>query len=156
MYQELDVIGRIANEVELRYSTSNKAILRLAVIVNNGENNKTTFNFVCFDKTAETHSKYLSKGDLVRIKGTMQNKIEEHNDYKFYGYNLYANQILYLNTKKSKLSKTPGEEVIEQVVDNMVKQNNQNINSDIESDMQSEPFKDFGEEIQLSDDMLPF
>lgn len=152
MYQELDVIGRIANEVELRYSTSNKAILRLAVIVNNGENNKTTFNFVCFDKSAETHSKYLTKGDLVRIKGTIQNKVEEYEGFKFYSYNLYANQILYLSTKKSKLSKTPGEEVI----DNMVKQNNQNINSDIESVTQEDPFKDFGEEIQLSDDDLPF
>lgn len=144
MYQELDVIGRIANEVELRYSASNKAILKLAVIVNNRENNKTKFNFVCFEKSAETHSKYLSKGDLIRIKGTLQNKVEEHNDYKFYGYNLYANQIIYLNTKKSKQAQTPGDEEVEQIVDNMVKQE------------ESDPFRDFCEEIQLSDDDLPF
>lgn len=148
MFQELNVIGRIANEVVLRYTQSGKAVLQLAVIVNNGENNKTTFNFVCFEKQAETHANYLSKEDLVNIRGTMQNKVEERDGHKNYSYNLYANKVLYLSTKKSKQAKTPGEEVLENVVDTMVKQQT--------VEKEQDPFEEFAGEIQLSDDMLPF
>lgn len=143
MFQQLDVTGRIANDVVLRYTPNGKAVLQLAVIVNNSENNKTTFNFVCFDKYAENHANYLSKGDLIRVLGTMQNKVEERDGHKNYTYSLYANRVIYLDTTKSKQAKTSSDSAVEQVANNMTK-------------TEEDPFAAFGEEIQLSDEDLPF
>lgn len=143
MFQQLDVTGRIANDVVLRYTPNGKAVLQLAVIVNNSENNKTTFNFACFDKYAETHANYLSKGDLIRVFGTMQNKVEERDGYKNYTYSLYANRVIYLITAKSKQAKTPSDSNVEQVVNNTTKP-------------EEDPFAVFGEEVVINSDDLPF
>ena len=93
-------VGRITHDLELRYSDKNKPYLVLPLAINNGKDNATYINFLCYDKSAETHIKYLSKGDLVLVRASIRNKVEEYQGHKNYTFSFFANQVLYLSTKK--------------------------------------------------------
>lgn len=139
--QNLIFIGRITHDLELRYSEKNKPYLVLPIAINSGNDNTTYIKFLCYEKAAETHYKYLSKGDLILVKASIKNKVEEYQGHKNYTYSFYANQVNYLSTKKT-MAKS--EELIQETAQQTDKKE------------ETDPFKDFGEEIQLSDEDLPF
>ncbi len=139
--QEYEIIGNITKDLKLEYSKENKPYLVIPVAVKNKENDTTYINFVCFDKMAETHIKYLSKGDKVFIKGIIKNKVTEYQGKKTYGYTFYANQIKYL-VSKNQIKKS--EETIQDTI------------NQVEHPVEEDPFKEFGDSIVISDDDLPF
>lgn len=139
--QEYEVIGNITKDLKIEYSKGNKPYLVIPVAVNNKENDTTYINFVCFDKMAETHAKYLSKGNQVFIRGVIKNKISEYQGKKTYGYTFYANQIKYLVPKNQiKKSEDEIQDIIQQV----------------ENPVEEDPFKEFSNSIEISDEDLPF
>lgn len=79
MYQEIEIIGNVGNDPEMRYLPSGVAVTTMSVAANNtyrkadGEAGKTTvwFKVSVFNKQAETVSKYLKKGSKVFIKGRL-------------------------------------------------------------------------------------
>lgn len=64
-------IGRICNDLELRYTQSGKATCTFSLAINkrttNGENKADFLNFTAFGKTAEIIQKYFSKGHRIGI-----------------------------------------------------------------------------------------
>lgn len=142
--QKIICTARVTQNLELRYTNDNKPVLYIPVVViNSNKDAKTLYiNFITYGDIAKTHAQYLTKGSTISVEGHIyQSEREEDGKTKRY-YNFYADKIEYISIKRE--DKNPGEEVIEQVVDNMVKQE------------ESDPFATFGEEIQLSDEDLPF
>jgi single-strand DNA-binding protein len=71
---QVNIIGRVGADIELRYTPSGKAVTEINLAVDDGwgENKKTAWIAVTiWDKTAELASRALQKGDRVGITGRL-------------------------------------------------------------------------------------
>lgn len=88
-------IGRITNNIELKTTTSGKYVTNFGLAINrnfknaDGERESDFLNCVAFNKLAETISKYLKKGDLIGIEGSIQTRKYTDKD----GNNRYATEV---------------------------------------------------------------
>ena len=142
------LIGYLVYDVELRTNDKGTAVVRNKIAINNGtdENgNKRPTDFLlfyAFNKVAENLSKFCEKGSKIAIEGRLKNRSWDKQDgTKAYETSVYANNITFLNTRKSEGVPLPEEP---------------NYGTSQESTQESDPFKDFGEELVLNDDDLPF
>ena len=130
MNNVLVLIGRITKDLELRYTTNNKAVVNVPIAINNGKDDTTFIDVVVYGNIAETTYKYCKKGDLIGAQATIKNNNwtdkdgKNHYDYKFMGY-----KVTFLSTKKENVEEAKKEE-------------NTNV------------FETFGEEIEINDRFL--
>lgn len=143
------LIGRLARDVELRATSSNKSVASFTIAVNrpynpNAEQQEADFiNCVSWGKQAENLHKYCQKGSQIAIEGRIQTRNYTTQDgSKRYITEVLCENITFLGVKKE--DKNPVDEIVEQTVNNMTKQEEQ------------DPFAEFGEEVVITDDMLPF
>ena len=140
------LIGRLTKDVELRYTTNNLAIGTTSIAVNrqkdkDGNQVADFINLVSLGKTAETLSKYCFKGSLLAVEGRIQTRnYEDANGNKHYVTEVVIQNIQFLENKKKKENKT------EVTPYNMQTNKEQEKNS----------FEEFAEEIQYSEEELPF
>ena len=72
----ISIIGRVAQNLELKTTPNGKYVLSFSVAVNeryNGEQKTTFFNCVAWGKTAEFIEQYFNKGKMIALTGKMQN-----------------------------------------------------------------------------------
>lgn len=102
----INLIGRITKDLELRYTSNNKAVCDFSIAVNraySGEEKEVDFiNIQIWGKQAENLQKYQTKGGLIAISGTLRvdiykDKVDK-NKYKTY---VLANSIEYISSKSS-------------------------------------------------------
>lgn len=148
------LIGRLTKDPELRNTNSGLPVASFTVAVNrtfkNKEGNYDTdfLNVSIFGKQAENVSKYCSKGSQVGIEGRIQTRTYDAADgSKRYVTEIIADSVEFLGSKKDSSSlndyaDAPSEAPID-------------ISTEIEIPKE-DPFKDFGSEVVLSDDDLPF
>jgi single-strand DNA-binding protein len=143
------IIGRLTRDPEMRTTTSgtNSTTFTVAVSRNyanaNGERETDFINCVAWRKQAENIAKYCTKGSQVAVEGRIQTRSYDAQDgTKRYVTEIIADNVTFLGGKGSSV---PSE-------DNYVGGNSTVDTTDISED----PFKDFGEEVALSDDDLPF
>lgn len=79
------LMGRITHHLELKQTTSGKAVLSFSIAVDRyskDENEKTAdfFNCVAWDRQAEFISKYFDKGRLIALVGKLQTRSYEGKD----------------------------------------------------------------------------
>jgi single-strand DNA-binding protein len=139
---QVNLIGRLTKAPELRYTQDNKAVATFTLAVNRGygENKQADFiNIVVWEKQAENVSKYLEKGSLIGLTGRVQTRSYDATDgTKRYVTEIVANNVEFLESKKElQPSDTPPHhyEVPEEITD---------------------PFEKFGQQLEISDDDLPF
>ena len=73
MLNNVELIGRVGKGPELRYTPSNKAVVKLSIATNELGKDKTTWHTVTvWDKVAENVEKYVKKGDLLFVQGRME------------------------------------------------------------------------------------
>ena len=78
MLNRIILIGRIANDLDLRYTGNGKAVLRVTLAVDrkyrDGNGDRKTDFIICvaWGKLAETCAKYQHKGNLVCIEGSLE------------------------------------------------------------------------------------
>lgn len=131
MNNVLMIIGRITKDLELRYTTNNKAVVNIPLAINNGKDDTTFIDIVVYGNVAEITCKYCKKGDLIGVQAKVQNNNwtdkdgKKHYDYKFMGY-----KVTFLSTKKEE--------------NNQPEQTNNT----------SDPFAEFGEQISIDDKFL--
>ena len=89
MLNRIILIGRIANDLDLRYTRNGKAVLRMTVAVDrpyksrNGNREADFIICVAWGKLAETCAKYLEKGLLVAVEGRLEVRTyQEKNESK--------------------------------------------------------------------------
>ena len=142
------LIGRLTRDPELRYTQSNIPAASFTLAVNrnfqnqNGERDADFINIVMWRKQAETAKKYLAKGSLIAVEGRIQTRNYDGQDgKKVYVTEVVADNFEFLESKGQRA----------------------NTNSDIEYNQQApttnvndEPYIDFGDTIELSDDDIAF
>ena len=80
MYNKVILMGRIANDLELKTTTSGASVLSFRIAVDRryqvkGEDRKSDFfNVVAWRNEAEFISRYFSKGRMILIEGELQTR----------------------------------------------------------------------------------
>lgn len=106
MINSVVLVGRLANDPEMRYTPSGMPIATFRLAVDrgrkseSGEDQTDWLNIVAFQKTAELVSQYLDKGSLVGIEGRVQSRTWEGQDgRKNYSVEIVANNVRFLESK---------------------------------------------------------
>ena len=145
------LIGRLTKDPELRYTSSNIPAASFSLAVNrpfqsqNGTREADFINIVMWRKQAETAKKYLTKGSLIAVEGRIQTRNYDGQDgKKVYVTEVVADNFEFLESKGQRA--------------------NIGMNSDMDfgpapaptTNVSDEPYIDFGDTIELSDDDIAF
>lgn len=146
------VIGRITKDIELCKTASGLSAVSMFIAINNGkdkEGNDRQADFpkvYVYEKQAENVAKYCKKGSLVAISGNIKTRSWEKNDgTKGYETYIRASRVQFLDNKSEGNNTIPD-------LDN--KSNSQIVNKAMNDD--TDPFRDFANEVELSEDDYPF
>ena len=155
------LIGRLTRDPELRYTGNNTAVATFSLAVNRnfsnqqGEREADFINIVVWRKQAENVKNYLTQGSQVAIDGRIQTRsYDDNNGQKRYVTEVVADNVEFLGSKNSSNNSM----------------NNSASNKEAGpspydfgdspepkgTDIDSNPFADFGANIEISDDELPF
>lgn len=99
-------IGRLTKTPELRYTTSNMAVVKFTLAINRDTKNKqgeyeTDFiSCVAYNKTAELISKFLDKGSQLAVEGKIQTGSYEKDNKKIYTTDVVVERISFLDKKQ--------------------------------------------------------
>lgn len=147
------LIGRLTRDPEMRTTTSGIASTSFTVAISrtytnqNGEREADFINCVAWRKQAENIAKYCKKGSQVAVEGRIQTRSYDAQDgTKRYVTEVVADNVTFLGTKANSgdFPSSNESESFESNPDIMT------------TDVSEDPFKDFGNEVALSDDDLPF
>lgn len=143
------LIGRLARDPEMRTTASGTNVTRFTIAVTrtyqdqNGTRTADFINCVAWRRQAENIAKYCTKGAQIAVEGRIQTGSYDMQDgTKRYTTDIICDNVTFLGSKNggnSAPNTMPNEEMPIPT-----------------SDISEDPFKDFGEEIALSDDDLPF
>lgn len=143
------IIGRLTRDPEMRTTASgvNSTTFTVAVSRNytnqSGERDADFLNCVAWRKQAENIAKYCTKGSQVAVEGRIQTRSYDAQDgTKRYVTEIIADNVTFLGGKGSNITSE----------NDFVGAGNDIATVDISED----PYKDFGNEVALSDDDLPF
>lgn len=147
----VNVIGRITKDIELRATTSGLSAVSMFIAINNGTNPETgkerpaDFPKVyVYGKQAENLNKYCHKGSKVGITGKIKTRSWDKDDgSKGYETFISATYIEFLDNKQSEGAGIPDPDYVPS-------------QDEDEEEVENDPFKDFGESVEISDDDLPF
>ncbi|MDR3191309.1 MAG: single-stranded DNA-binding protein [Lactobacillaceae bacterium] len=99
MINRVVLVGRLTRDVELRYTTSGAAVGTFALAVNrdftnaNGERETDFINAVIWRKSAENFANFTSKGSLVAVEGRLQTRNYENQQ----GTRVYVTEVVVDN-----------------------------------------------------------
>ena len=154
------LIGRLTRDPELRTTASNLSVIAFSLAVpknfssQNGTSDADFINCVAWRGLAENIAKFCKKGNQIAVEGHIQTRSYTAQDgTKRYVTEVVCENVLFLSPKNSN---NEGIQSVNNSSDNDFFANNNNIDSTPTTDISEDPFKDFGEEITLSDDDLPF
>lgn len=94
------LIGRLTAEPESNTTNSGKTYCKFRLAVDkmvNGEKQADYLNVVCWEKTAENCTKYLSKGKQVAVVGAIQTGSYEKDGRKIQTFDIRAEQVEFLS-----------------------------------------------------------
>ena len=106
----VNIIGRITKDVEVRKTSTNKSVSSFSIAVDNlatkdGEKTTSFFNCNAWNNVAETLSKYTRKGDRIAISGSLiQRNYENKNSEKISVVEINVNSITLIENKKENAS----------------------------------------------------
>ena len=104
------LIGRLARDPEVRYGDNSKPVARMTIAIDRGKDkdgNDLGADFpsiVAFGKTAENIEKYLVKGRLVAVEGSIRTGSYEKDGKKVYTTDVYATRVQFLEKADSSSS----------------------------------------------------
>ncbi len=162
------LIGRLARDPELRTTPSNLSVATFTIAISRaftpqGGQAETDFiNCVVWRKQAENLTRYCHKGSQIAVEGRIQSRNYQAQDgSRRYVTEVLCDTITFLGSKDDNQGGNFANNSYQVPVNNnMSYQASQDMGPDISSmpttDITEDPFKDFGEEITLSDDDLPF
>ena len=143
----VSIIGRITKDIELRATTSGLPAVSMFIAINNGKDkdgNERPADYpkvYVYDKQAENVNEYCHKGSLVGITGRIKTRTWDKEDgTKGYETYILASRVQFLDTKASEGAGIPEPDYVPSK----------------EEKEENDPFADFGESVEISDDDLPF
>ena len=157
MMNKAILIGRLTRDPELKMTENTKReVCQFTIAVNkpytneDGERKADFINCVVWDKLAENLSKYQKKGNQVAVEGRIQTRNYDDKDgKKVYVTEVFVSNVTFLDSKGSNDSVNNLEEppvkagsITGEEIDSMPTTN--------------DPFANFGNEVQINDEDLPF
>ena len=156
------LIGRLARDPELRTTGSGVSMVRFTVAVTRpgtqGAQPQTDFiGCIAWRRQAENIAKYCVKGSQIAVDGRIQTGSYDGTDgQKRYTTDIVADNVTFLGTKNSNTTNA-GVNDSSNYEQPMPSYNDMPSPNEMPTmDISEDPFKDFGEEIALTDDDLPF
>lgn len=137
------LIGRATKDFELRYTPSGVAVAQGTIAVDRqaakGKEKESDFiNLVVWQKLAETVCNYIKKGHKFALEGRIQVRNYDNNEGKrVYVTEVVVERVEFLESKNGNHTSHSND-------------NNENHSRN------SDPFRDDGKPIDISDDDLPF
>lgn len=167
------LVGRLTADPELRTTPNGIATTRITVAVNrmpnaNGERVADFINVVVWRRQAENVARFCTKGSLVGIEGRIQSRSYDAQDgNRRYVTEVIADNVTFLGSRNSSgggSTYTPATDApmmdapsMDMPADDGVAfPTGEEMGAPATTDVSEDPFKDFGEEVVLSDDDLPF
>ena len=160
------LVGRLTRDPDLRYGASNNAVMRSSLAVDrqftnqNGEREADFINIVAFGNRAETMKKYLTKGSQIAVSGRIQTGSYDGQDGKrVYTTDVVVEEFQFLDSKGSRQtegSATSSSNFGSQASDSASSLTPYDFSDTTNSSDESDPFKDFGDKIEIDDSDLPF
>lgn len=149
------ITGRLTRDPESRMTQSNMEVARFSIAAQNdfanknGERDVEFINCVAFNRLATTINKFCKKGSLIGIQGRIRNSSYDAQDgTKRYTTDVVVEQMEFLGARQGGSEMPSNSNTYSPASDVM---------PDIETtDISEDPYKNFGEEITLSSDDLPF
>lgn len=108
---EVNLIGRLTRDPEVRYTQSNMAVARFSIAIDRMKDGTDFPSIVAFGKTAENCEKYLTKGRQVGITGRIQTGSYEKDGRKIYTTDVVASRVEFLGSKSSEAESTAQESI---------------------------------------------
>lgn len=148
------LVGRLTRDPELRTTASGISNCRFSIAVDgrpgqNGEPHTDFINIVVWRGQADNVAKFCKKGSMVGIVGRIQTGSYQAQDGTTrYTTDVVADNVRFLSSKNGSSSNND-------FVDNMPDYS-MGDSSQEPTNLESDPYKDFGDEVVLSDDDLPF
>lgn len=169
------LVGRLTADPELRTTPNGIATTRITVAVNrmpnaNGERVADFINVVVWRRQAENVAKFCTKGSLVGIEGRIQSRSYDAQDgTRRYVTEVIADNVTFLGSRSSnngggntyaapeaQMSPANDNYMSAMPEDDVPFPTGEEVSGPSTTDISEDPFKDFGEEVVLSDDDLPF
>ncbi|QOY98376.1 single-stranded DNA-binding protein [Leuconostoc citreum] len=147
---QVNLIGRLSKDIEVRYTQSGKAVGSGSIAVNrrfksaNGERQADFINFVIWDKAAENLANFTHKGSQVGLGGEWQTRNYENNS----GQKVYVNELVVSNF-----------DLLEQKASTQTQSNLDKVDPFARQNTKQAPNKlatPGNSELDISDDDLPF
>lgn len=166
------LIGRLTRDPELRYTSSNRAVCQFTIAIDRPFTNQATgnreadfINVVAWDKTGENVGKYMTKGRLIAVEGRIQTRNYDNNEgRKVYVTEVVASNVQFLESRNA-VSSNGGngfnqmpEPPMEKTPYDFADETPSNTTSvpTMNIDDEKDPFASFGEQVEISDNDLPF
>ena len=168
------LIGRLTRDPELRYTSSNRAVCQFTVAIDrpftnqsNGKREADFINVVAWDKTGENVGKYMTKGRLIAVEGRIQTRNYENNEgRRVYVTEVIASNVQFLESRNAQnnvedysFNQMPEPPVEKTPYDFGGNEQSSPLNNNEQKEsveLDKDPFASFGEQIEISDNDLPF
>lgn len=154
------LVGRLTRDPEVRTLTSGSSVASFTLAINRNFKNKEGnvdadfINVSVFGKQADNVGKYLSKGSLVGVDGRIQTRSYDAQDgTKRYVTEVISENVEFMGSKRDGNGGSAVNAYVDTTSSVYVDAPSQEDGVDISND---DPFKNFGSEVALSDDDLPF
>ncbi len=103
------ILGRLGKDPEIRYTSDGKAIASLSVATStygkDSAGNKTEHTewhrLSAFNKAAEVAGKYIKKGDLVHVEGSLRTRKWNENGTDRYATDIVVGRLNLLSSKSA-------------------------------------------------------
>lgn len=170
MLNRVVIVGRLTRDPDLRYTPSGLPVANFTVAANRpfknqqGEQEADFINCVIWRKPAESLATYMKKGGLVGVEGRIQTRSYENQEGKMvYVTEVLAETVQFLESRSSAGQRDSGGSYSnnqavaepnygEQGRGNVAQQQQQAPTTD----SYQKPFNDERQQIDISDDDLPF
>lgn len=179
MLNRVVLVGRLTRDPDLRYTPSGVAVANFTVAANRpfrnqqGEQEADFINCVTWRRQAENLANYMRKGSLIGVDGRIQTRSYEGQDGKMvYVTEVVADNIQFLESRGSQQRNESGGYAQNDPYQHQAQPQsppafqqpdnqqgggfNQNQNQSQGQAQNENPFQNDGEQIDISDDDLPF
>ncbi len=162
------LVGRLTRDPDLRYTPNGVAVANFTIAINRpfknqqGEQEADFINCVVWRKTAENLANYMKKGSQIGVDGRVQSRSYEGQDGKrVFVTEVMAENIEFLESRGA-AQQQGASGYQQQPNQNQYQQSNQSMQQQAAPQSSQggqgkpSPFEADGEQINISDDDLPF
>ena len=155
------LVGRLTRDPEVRALPTGNSVATFTLAINRNFKNKEGnidadfINISVFGRQAENVGKYVSKGSQIGIEGRIQSRSYDAQDgTKRYVTDVVADNVEFMGSARNNNDNSaPVNAYVDTTSSVYMDQPSPETGVDISTE---DPFKNFGSEVALSDDDLPF